>query len=301
MDEPVLRVFQLNVGSLFEPGWSERRHEVVAWIQRMQPDVVCLQEVWQSADVANTAGWIVEQLEASGGRWYWEFGGEPFDEALRLDVTMRFGSAILSRWPIESSSYLRLPVVHDREPFVKHVPWELFGVRTAGLDVYSAHLAAAPHQGRDRVQQVLAIDRAIAEARDGADRVVPGERRTAMPAILCGDFNAEPDSDEIRFLTSLTAIEDRTTFYQDAWRVAGDDGPGYTQDWRTHPLAAALNVPRKRIDYIFVGDPFLRVGDAGRVVHAEVVAAEPLTGTMASDHAGLVAEVIWPDRPPPIP
>ena len=45
-----------------------------------------------------------------------------------------------------------------------------------------------------------------------------------MPPILCGDFNAEPDSDEIRFLCSLTALDGRTTFFQDAWRVAGD-GP----------------------------------------------------------------------------
>ena len=178
------------------------------------------------------------------------------------------------------------------------MPWELFGVRTAGLDVFSTHLAAAPHQGRDRVEQVLAIDAIVAEVRGGADRVVPGQRRTTMPAIVCGDFNAEPDSDEIRFLTSLGSIGERTTFFQDAWRVAGDGGPGYTQDWRTNPIAASLNVHRKRIDYIFVGDPFLRVGHAGRVLRAEVVAAEAITGVLASDHAGLLAEIVWPDRPP---
>ena len=118
-----------------------------------------------------------------------------------------------------------------------------------------------------------------------------------MPAILCGDFNAEPDSDEIRFLSSLTALEGRTTFWQDAWRVAGD-GPGLTQDWRTNPIAAAINVHRKRIDYVFVGDPFRRDGGAGRVLGAEVVFDEPLTGVLASDHAGLVVDIRWPGRPP---
>ena len=117
-----------------------------------------------------------------------------------------------------------------------------------------------------------------------------------MPPILCGDFNAEPDSDEIRFLSSLAALEGRTTFYQDAWRVAGD-GAGLTQDWRTNPIAAAMNIHRKRIDYVFVGDPFLRDGSAGRVVAAEVAFHEPLTGVLASDHAGLVVDVIWPGRP----
>jgi endonuclease/exonuclease/phosphatase family metal-dependent hydrolase len=297
MAEPVVRVLQLNVGSLFEPDWDERRHEVVAWVQRVQPDIVCFQEIWESSSSPSTAGWIVEQLESRGETWHWSFGGSPFDESLWPDPTVRFGSAILSRWPIDSTRYERLPVVDDDDLFVRRVPWELVGVRTAGLDVFSAHLAAAPNQGRHRVEQVLTIDRIIAEVRGDVDRVVFGQRRTGVPAILCGDFNAEPDSDEIRFLTSLTALGDRTTFFQDAWRVAGGDGPGYTQDWRINPIASNLNVHRKRIDYIFVGDPFVRAGNAGRVVRAEVVADEAHTGVLASDHAGLVAEIVWPDRP----
>ena len=123
-----------------------------------------------------------------------------------------------------------------------------------------------------------------------------GQRRPEMPIVLCGDFNAEPDSDEIRYLCGLTAVDDRTTFFQDAWRVAGE-GPGLTQDWYQAPLAAMLNVHRKRIDYIFVGDPFLREGDGGRVWTASVVADQPLTGVMASDHFGVVAEISWPGRP----
>jgi endonuclease/exonuclease/phosphatase family metal-dependent hydrolase len=118
-----------------------------------------------------------------------------------------------------------------------------------------------------------------------------------MPAVLCGDFNAEPDSDEIRYLCSLAVLDGRTTYWQDAWRVAGD-GPGYTQDWRVNPIAASMGVPRKRIDYVFVGDTFQRAGSAGRVVSADLAFHEPLTGIVSSDHAGLVVDVVWPDRPP---
>ncbi len=117
-----------------------------------------------------------------------------------------------------------------------------------------------------------------------------------MPPILCGDFNAEPDSDEIRFLSGFTMLDGRSTFYQDAWRVAGT-GAGLTQDWRTHELAADLNVHRKRIDYVFVGDSFRRVGDGGRVLDATVICDEPLTGIQASDHMGLLAEIAWGSRP----
>jgi endonuclease/exonuclease/phosphatase family metal-dependent hydrolase len=290
-----LRVVQLNAGSLLEPGWNERRHEIVAWLQHLHPDIVCLQEIWQDGNTPNTAGWIVDQLRDPV--WHWHFDGRPFGAPLWPDPALLFGSAILSRWPIESSRYHPLPLADNADAFVASVPWELLHVRTASLDVFSCHLAAAPRDSDHRRLQVLAIDELIAAGRGELDAPVsPGQVRDAMPAILCGDFNAEPDSDEIRFLCSLTGLEGRTTFYQDAWRVAGD-GPGYTQDWRANPIAAAMNVHRKRIDYVFVGDPFQCRGGAGRILSAQLAFHESLTGTLASDHAGLVVDIVWPDRP----
>ena len=94
MPDDALRVVQLNAGTLLEPGWDERRHEVVAWLERLGPDVVCLQEVWQSDTQPNTAGWLVEQ--APPGRWHWTFGGGPVAPPFAEDPTIRFGSAILS-------------------------------------------------------------------------------------------------------------------------------------------------------------------------------------------------------------
>lgn len=294
MAESQLRVVQLNAGTLLEPDWPSRRVEIVAWLRDLRPDVVCLQEVWESAASANTAGWIVDELDDG---WHWAFGGAPFDERLSKDRSMRYGSAILSRWPIESESLRLLPLARDDGGFTSLVPWELFHVRTAGLDVFSTHLAPAPSDGDHRRLQVVAIDRTIRGLRGDLDGPPqPGRTRPAMPPILCGDFNAEPDSDEIRFLCGLTVLDGRTTFYQDAWRVAGD-GPGHTQDWRGNPIAASMNVHRKRIDYVFVGDQFVRERSAGRVLSASLAFHEPRTGVLASDHVGLVVDVIWPQRP----
>lgn len=39
-----LRVVTLNAASLVEPGWPERRRELLAWLDRLDPDLVCLQE-----------------------------------------------------------------------------------------------------------------------------------------------------------------------------------------------------------------------------------------------------------------
>ncbi len=143
----------------------------------------------------------------------------------------------------------------------------------------------------------MQIDRLIKETRGAIDDVIPGRRRAGLPPILCGDFNAEALSDEIRFLSGFTIVDGTSTAYQDSWAVAGSEGPGYTNDWQINPYAAALNVHRKRIDYVFAGDPFLRVGSAGRVLSAEVVADVALTGIVASDHAGVMVDIVWPDRP----
>jgi len=287
-----LRVVQLNVGSLFEPDWELRRHEIVSWLDYLNPDVVCLQEVTQSA-VGNTAEWIAAN---ANGDWHVAFDGEAFDPAVWPDSQLLFGSAVLSKWPIEAQNYCRLGIV-DENPIDLAVPWEVMHARTAGLDVFSTHLAAAPLSAGNRLAQVVEIDTFVKKIRGTVDDLTFAKRRYAMPAILCGDFNAEPDSDEIRFMSGLTDIDGHRTYWQEAWRVAGEDSPGYTQDWRTNDIAGGLNIPRKRIDYVFVGDPFRRAGDAGRILDAKLAFHAQRTGVVASDHSGLVVDVVWPSRP----
>lgn len=293
----VLRVAQLNAGSLFEPGWPERRAEIVAWLDELDADVVCLEEIYSAEGQPPTARWIVEHTRVP---YRLSFGGLALAEGLWPDPSLRFGAAVLSRWPFELQQVWRLPTDAAADPgdrFLHGFPNVLVHARTAGLDVFATHLTGAPHHGGHRCRQVLELDRLVRATRGGRDAAVPFAKRSPHPpAVLCGDCNAEPDSDEMRFLCGLTRLEGRSTFWQDAWRVAGD-GPGLTQDWRTHPLAARLNVHRKRIDYVYVGSPFLRRGDAGRVLRAEPAFHLSRTGVQASDHSGLVVDIAWPQRP----
>lgn len=282
----ILRVVQLNIGSVYEADWARRGKEIVAWIDELEPDIVCTEEAWESSTVPNTAGWLAGQ---AAGEWHWVFGGTPMQFA-GADPSSQWGLAVLSRRPIDAHQRFGLPLAGDAGP--SPGPVGLLHARTGDLDVFVAHLSAAPTDALHRRAQVLAVDDHVRTIRGDRDPVPDfATRRPCPPAILCGDFNAEPESDEIRFLSGLTVLDGRVTFWQDAWRVAGDGGPGYTQDWRSHPLAADLNVHRKRIDYVFVGDPFRRAGDAGRVLSARVVFDEPRTGIQGSDHRGLVVEV----------
>jgi endonuclease/exonuclease/phosphatase family metal-dependent hydrolase len=290
----VLRVVQLNMDSIFGPRWPDRRKEVVTWLDYLNADVVCLQEVWEDHRRPNTAGWIAEHLN---GVWHCAFEGFalPDPEAIGSHPSVRFGSAILSRWPIDAVELMALPISRDeddrphvtmRVPFVPPgVPYEFLHARTAEIDVYSTHLHSAVGQAAQRVQQVLFIDDAIERTCDPS---------AALPPVLCGDFNAGPDADEIRFLTGNAVIDGRSTYFQDAWAVLHGSG-GVT--WDPNNPSVANDYHPRRIDYVFVGDPRYRDGGAGRVVSAELAFNEPRTGVFASDHYGLSVDIAWPTRP----
>ena len=280
-----LRVATLNLASFFERDWETRRYETLAWFERLDADVICLQEVWQTEAADNTAGWLVENDTKHD--WHWAFGGCPF--TTRGGREVEFGSAILSRWPIESHEDWTLPV--DASATVPspvyRMAMELLHVRTNGIDVFSTHLAPPPSQAYHRVVQAMFIDEQIKANADPA---------ALLPPILCGDFNAEPLSDEIRFLSSLATIEGTSTYYQDAWRAAGNTDPGCTWDHRTNAMARDMLLPPKRLDYIFVGDPFARADGAGLVEACDLAFHEPITGIDASDHYGVVADIRWTQR-----
>ena len=48
------------------------------------------------------------------------------------------------------------------------------------------------------------------------------------PVIVCGDFNAGPDSDEIRMLTGGAATVAPGKVFYDSWEIAGDSSAGCT-------------------------------------------------------------------------
>jgi len=197
-----------------------------------------------------------------------------FAAGIDLGDGRQFGNAVLTRTAIDAHTSVSLPA--GNEPTEGRV---VLHVRTAGIDVFSTHLNWQFHHGSIREQQVLALVDAI---HDLADPSSP------LPPIVGGDFNAEPDADEIRYLTGRGSLGGRSVYFQDAWRVAGGRGPGYTWDNR-NPFAAAEHEPDRRIDYVFAG--WRRDGGAGRIESARVVCDRALTGTYATDHFGLYAEI----------
>jgi endonuclease/exonuclease/phosphatase family metal-dependent hydrolase len=246
--------------------WPGRRAEIVRWIDRLSPDLVCLQEVIEAPDGKNQAHWIAEEAAADYAVAY---AGEELWGGVGL-----FGNAVLSRWPIDASHSTPLAgetVADDVRRCAVHA-------RTGGLDVFATHLNWKFDDGITRETQVQELVSFVEQHAD------PGSR---LPPIIGGDFNAEPDSTEIRFLTGSTSLGGRSVYYQDAWRVAGGRGPGFTWDNR-NPYAHTVREPDRRIDYVFVG---WRHDAKGRVESCRVVCDRVLTTTFASDHFGVSADI----------
>jgi endonuclease/exonuclease/phosphatase family metal-dependent hydrolase len=112
------------------------------------------------------------------------------------------------------------------------------------------------------------------------------DRRT--PLVVCGDFNADPDSDEIRMVSGRTTAPVPGLSFYDAWETAGPPDAGFTWS-NTNPWATQLLWPNRRIDYIFSATP--RRGGAGHPLGASLLGTRPIDDICPSDHFALQADL----------
>ena len=262
--ETRLRVLTWNLWWRFGP-WERRRPAIAATLAELRPDVVALQEVWGEPGGTNLAAELGAEL------------GYEHAYAFRLSLDgVDFGNAVLSRWPITSSMATDLPAPPDADELRLMLRADVDGPR-GRFQVFSTHLNWRFDHSAVRQEQVRTIAEAVAAARP----------RTFPPG-LGGDFNAVPDSDEVRMLTGRAAGPVDGLVFHDAWEVAGDGGPGPTWS-NANPYAALDLEPDRRIDYVLTGWP--KAGGAGHVTSCRVVGTEAVDGVVPSDHYGVLAEL----------
>ena len=279
-----MKLVTLNFWGIEAP--LDRRLELAArQLGELAPDVICLQEVRPLDGVSGrtTADALADQLGmhacyAQAVAWQAGEAGaaKPGQEGL----------AILSRAPLVEHRALALP-----EPRPADARILLSGrVRVEDVEiwVHTTHLHYRLDDGVAREHQVLAIDAAIRAL---------GRDRTDAPQLLCGDFNATPDADEMRFLRGLTTLGGRRTHFQDAWlrlhrEPEPGEGPAQGITWSsenelTRPLRS-LDIDR-RIDYVLVTSR--KKDGRGTIRACQVVLTARDGGLCASDHYGVLADV----------
>ncbi|MEX2255991.1 MAG: endonuclease/exonuclease/phosphatase family protein [Acidimicrobiia bacterium] len=263
-----LRVLTWNVWWRFGP-WEARQPAILETLRRVDPDVICLQEVWETRDGESQPRSLAEEL----GYHYVAAAG------LGLDVAPEsMGNAVLSRWPIAGGKAAALPAPKGLDEMRVILRADIDGPR-GPLQVFCTHLNWRLDQSHVRQQQVATACQYIGSTHD----------RREYPPILCGDMNAEPDSAEMRQLTGLAAVPTEKLVFLDAWRVAGDGGPGWTWS-RLNPFAAGYPEPDRRIDYVLAGYP-QGEGARGEILSARVEGVAPVDDVQPSDHYAVCAEL----------
>lgn len=114
------------------------------------------------------------------------------------------------------------------------------------------------------------------------------QRPRSFPAVLVGDLNAVPNSDELRMLTGRAAVPVPGVWFRDAWKAAGNADPGRTVSNANPFIASNLDLER-RIDYVLVAAP--KAAGCGHVLAAEVVGDRPIDGMWGSDHYGVAVDL----------
>ena len=277
-----MRVLTWNLWYEFGP-WESRQLAIRRVIEREDPDVICLQEVFCTRTSTSTysfadrlANELGHHSVTSDGPWF------PRRESTVAGEETAMGNAIISRWPIESHGQIALPGKDDDAGYRKAVhariatPW-------GSWPIVSTHLNHRFDESAVRLRQVDALADLIVEMR--------GDSATDLPVVVGGDFNAVPDSDEIRRLTGRTTTRHANLVLSDVWEQCGD-GTGHT--WRSdNRYQTDANWPNRRLDYVFVSWP--RPKPMGHPRRAWLTGVEPEdvdgSSVQPSDHAAVVVDL----------
>lgn len=190
-------------------------------------DIVCLQEVDQGWE---RSGYTDQVAEIAGllPTYFYVYGSSlDLDASVRsahgavINRRRRHGNLILSRWPILSSRCFNLPKQDYPDKFNMQMGFveAVIATATKTLRIYNYH--AGYLESAERLAQVEAFAAIFSRspAEGGAWSGKPdidgddwSNRREApsMPdsAVVCGDFNAAPDTAEYRRLLEATGLVD---------------------------------------------------------------------------------------------
>lgn len=262
----------MNVLSPANPDWTRRRRVLATALRGLEADVVALQEVPIGSDPD-----VVAELIGDG--YHVSPLGRPTPDGV--------GAALATRGPHE----LVEEIDQRCTPRTRELTWcatQLVALETAVGRVLLVHHKPTWQFGyeAERERQALTAARAV-EAHVGDAH-----------AVVLGDFDATPDAASMQFWRGRRSLDGTSVCYQDAWETLHPTDPGFTFS-RANPLVRAGEVATavsRRIDYVLV-----RAGIHGPtldVAACDLVLDRPVDGVWASDHVGVVADLVEPDHRP---
>ena len=262
--DTTMRIVTWNVWGRYG-AWEERQAGIEDVLARVHPDMVCLVESWATAEAT--------QPDRIGDRLGLEhrlFVGD------RDQAGWTSGTGIVSRWPMAQRGRQTLGG-EDGDGSGEALFAAIDGPRGL-VQLFVVMLDYPLHASGLRQSQVRQLAAFVAGTTS---------RRHAV--VVCGDFNAGPDSDELRMLTGRSEAPVPGLVFYDAWELAGDGSPGHT--WSNgNPLAAPGLYPDRRFDYVLSSWP--RAGEVGHPIHCQLLGATATPEQpQLSDHYGVLADL----------
>jgi endonuclease/exonuclease/phosphatase family metal-dependent hydrolase len=168
--------------------WQARQKAIVTVLQAQNPDVCCLQEVWSDPDT-NLAHLLGNSLGLHCA--FFPTANPKFYQTRTRSTDIGIGNAILSRWPIVRS-WSEALTSGGREDEGRLIAFAEIATPRGLLPVFTTHLNSGITDSAVRVLQVSQIAAFVCR-----------HALKGVPPVLSGDFNSEPDADEIRTITGL--------------------------------------------------------------------------------------------------
>lgn len=237
----------LTLNTWMEKGpWQKRWEVTFDSIDCLQPDVIAFQEIFKPE-------WAKEVQTRTA-----------YASLVHLPGSMKSGLCILSKFTVLSFEEFELKAQSlNSEPkrFLLHARLRS-GVRD--FSIFNTHLTWRLDEGDLRCRQVDEILEII-------------EKQKNENVIVCGDFNAADNTEELRKMITAGFKDTFKSVYPGSTKLTWDN---------TNPYAASSSVrlPDRRIDFIFARgfeDP----------ISSDIVLDKPNeNGVFASDHYGVLTE-----------
>ena len=268
----MVRVLTLNLWGR-HGAWTDRRAALIAGLRAARPDLVAFQEAFKDEKYDQVRDLLGPEFSVA-------------HQTVGLLGDGNHGASIASRWPLGDVRELDLHVTHRTADYpCAALVAEIHVPDPTGPLLFVNH--APSWQWGVELEREL---QAVAAARFVEDLV----SRRGLHVVLAGDFNAVPEAASVRFWCGQQSLGGTSVGYQDAWGSAHPGEPGHTASPR-NPLRVVVGQPRergRRIDYVL-----LRCSDHGPTLEVAACALafdEPVGGVWASDHFGVVADLVVP-------
>jgi len=260
-----LKIMSYNIWNYNEP-WVERRKLIVDTILEADPDIVGLQEIRDDRKY-NPVGH--DQARQIAERTGFDYQYQPAMVYSRKPRSVE-GLCIMSRHPIESTSYIEL----TKEPDDKkdyHQRIVLNGTVSSpmgSMEFFVTHFSLSQEMRVSNAVELLQFVNTF---------------NSHLPKFIVGDFNCTPDDLPIKVLTGIDRVDDQEVVGNlvDVW---DETPPGHrkpaTRRVHTHD--------KRRIDFIFmIPSPWAEAS----VKEFNVLKKENDEGIPASDHAALISTI----------